>query len=99
MLLRPTLHATVDVFFVAIFVQVIPFQHEEFLSVSDDLRVDGIVSTSAERQIIDGVQEIRLSLTVLSDEAVHLGRQAEVGRLDVLVIDDGNVLENQSFSL
>ena len=64
-------------------------QHKEILIVVHDLRIDGREGTSAERQVIDGIQQVGLTLTVVTDEAIHLRRQRNVGRQDVFIVDDG----------
>ena len=93
LLLLTAFHATVHQFASTILILILTLYHEEVLIVGDDLRVDGIVSTLAERQEIHGIEEIRLSHAILPQQAVHLRREFYVGREDVLVIDDGNILE------
>ena len=60
----------------------------------DELRIDGIVRTSAERKVIDRVEQIGLALAVVTDETVHFRRELQRGLTDVLIIKDGNTFQN-----
>ena len=53
------------------------------------LRVYRVGGALAERQVVDGIQQVGLAHAVLPDEAVHVGRELEVGLLDVLVVEYG----------
>ena len=86
-------HATVHQFGAALLCLVFSLNHEKILVVGYDLRVDGIVRTLAERQKIDGIEEIRLPHAIMPQQAVHLRREVDVGRENILVIDDGDILE------
>ena len=92
MLFRTTFHSTIDTHFICCLGMVFAIgalQHKKILIVVHDLRVDGREGTSAERQVIDGIQQVGLTLTVVTDEAIHLRRQRNVGRQDVFIVDDG----------
>ena len=92
MLFGAALHAAIDQLVVACLILIDALEHEEFLPVENHLRVDGIAGAAAERKIIDGIQKIRLSLTIMPYEAIHLGRQLQRCRLNILIVDDGNFL-------
>lgn len=77
-------HAAIDVLHIPIITLVVAFQHEESLVVRDDLRIDGIVGAPAKREIVDGIEKVGLTHTIMADKTVDLGRKLQVGALDVL---------------
>ena len=91
-LLGAPFHAAVDVLHISIITLVVAFQHKESLVVRDDLRIDGIVGTPAKREIVDGIEKVGLTHTIMADKTVDLGRKLQVGALDVFVINNGNIL-------
>ena len=91
-LLGPPFHTAVDVLHIPIIALVVAFQHEESLVVRDDLRIDGIVGAPAKREIVDGIEKVGLTHTIMADKTVDLGRQLQVATLDVFIVDDGNIL-------
>ena len=54
---------------------------------TDDLRIDRVRGRATERQIVHGIQHIRLSYSIVSDETVHLRRQQQCCLTNVLVIE------------
>ena len=91
-LLGAPFHAAVDILHIPIITLVVALQHEESLVVRDDLRIDGIVGTPAKREIVDGIEKVGLTHTIMADKTVDLGRKLQVGALDVFVINNGNIL-------
>ena len=71
-------------------------QHEELLSVGDDLRVVGGDGRMAEGEEIDGVEHVGLSHAVLADQTVDLRRQLQRCGLDILIVDERQFLKNHS---
>ena len=53
------------------------------------LAVDGVVVAFAEREIIDGVQQVCFSHTVTTQEAIDLGRQTEFCLLYIFIVEYG----------
>ena len=47
----------------------------------------------AKGEIIDCIQQVGLTYTVVSDEAVQLGRECQLGLSDVFVVQYGNLLQ------
>jgi hypothetical protein len=66
--------------------------------VENELRVDGVERASAEREVIDRIQEIGLSLTVMAYQTIHFGRQAERCRLYVFKMNDRQFPKNHDAS-
>ena len=98
MFLRTPFHAAVDgqlAQLVLILTQhtavvgVIPLNHKEILVMTNHLRVNTGIGTSAERQVIHGIQQVGLTGTVRSDKTIHLRRQRQCCLLDILVVNDG----------
>ena len=87
-LLRASLHATVDRKLIAIARFIGAFYHEEVLLVVDHLRINSGEGTTTERQIVDRIEQVGLTFTVMPDEAVDLSRQFDICRQDILIIDD-----------
>jgi hypothetical protein len=52
-----------------------PFQHKEVLIVADHLRVNARIGAMTERQVIDSIKQICLSLSVMSYKTIDFGRQ------------------------
>ena len=92
MFLGATFHPAIHRLVVTHVILIDALQHEEVLSVGNHLRVDGIAGAAAKREIIHSIQHIRLALSVVPYEAIHLGRQLESCRLNVLIIDNRNLL-------
>ena len=74
-LLCSALHTAVDVDWVGSLILIESFHDKEVLVVHNDLRVDWIEGASAERQVVDGIQEVGLALAVMPDKAVEIGRK------------------------
>jgi hypothetical protein len=56
------------------------------------LRIDGIIETSTKRQVIDGIKEIRLPCSIVTNETIQVFRQRQICRLNVLEMKDGYIL-------
>ena len=93
-LLLAALHAAIDVLLIAIGRLVQSLHYEEVALVAHHLRVYRVGGALAERQVIDGIQQVGLAHAVLPDEAVHVGRKLEVGLLDVLIVEYGESFQN-----
>jgi hypothetical protein len=87
-LLCASLYATVDRKLIAVASIIGTFYHEEVLLMVDHLRINSGEGTSAERQIVDRIEQVGLTFTVMPDEAVDLSRQFDICRQDILIIDD-----------
>ena len=72
LLLHAALHSAVDALRVGLrFVAHIrPLEHEKILLMSDELRIDGIVSTPTKRKIINRIQQVGLPRTILPDKTI-----------------------------
>jgi hypothetical protein len=55
----------------------------------DDLRIYRVGITPAEREVIDGVEQVGLPHPVVSHEAVNAWGEAELSLLDILVVQYG----------
>jgi hypothetical protein len=66
---------------------------EEILVVPDVQLVGGIEKALAEREIIDGIQHIRLPCPVESDKTVHLLRERHFGGLAVLEVSQSQLFQ------
>ena len=93
MLLRTPFHSAIDRGGIQGIIFVETFQHEEVLVVADDLGINGRIGAVAERQVIDGIQQIRLALAVMADKTVNLRRQLQRCLPDVLIVEDGYFLQ------
>ena len=98
MLLRATLHPAINrhrhVGVGHLVAHVFALDDEKILVVIDDLRVDWIVRAATEREVIDRVEQVGLPLAVVTNETVHFRRQLQRGLVDVLIIENGNSLQN-----
>ena len=88
-LLLPHLQAAMDVLRRTVFVLVEPLQGHKLLIVPHAQHVDAAAVAATETQEMDGVQHIRLALTVAADEAIQLGREVQFGLGNVLIIEYG----------
>ena len=73
-LLLSAFHAAVDVFFFSKLGLVKPLHHKEIGLVAHHLRVDGIGGAFAEREVVDGIEQVGLAHAVLTNETVYIGR-------------------------
>ena len=85
-LLLSALHTAIHLVGVAVVASVGTLEHEEVGIVGDERRVDVGEGTPTKREVIDGIQQIRLAGTVVADEAIHLRRQRERRFSDALVV-------------
>jgi hypothetical protein len=67
--------------------------------VQDVLRIDGVGGTFAEREEVDGIQQVRLAHPILSDEAVHLGREVEFHLFQILIVQYGYTVQSHGLTL
>ena len=75
MLSGSALHARIHRFGLAALREVVALNHKEVLVVCDDLTVDVCEARMAERQVVNGVEQVGLSLAVVADETIHVGRK------------------------
>ena len=69
--------------------RLVPPLHDGIVGlVPDDLCVDGIRGAPAERQVVDGVQQVGLPHAVAPNQAVHLRGERQVRLFDVFIVDD-----------
>ena len=90
--LGAALHAAIDINRVARLILIPSVKNKEVLAMRDNLRIDRIGRTATERQIINGIEKVGLSLAVVSEKAVHLRRQIECRLTNVLEIEYGNFI-------
>ena len=69
-----------------------PLGHQKILVVADHLRIDGIRGGMAEREKVDGIEDVGLADAIAPDHTVDLRRQVERGLADVLIVDEGQSL-------
>ena len=91
-LLRTALHSAININGVARLILISSVKNKEVFTMRDDLRIHRIGRTATERQIIHGIEKVGLSLTVVSEKAVHLRRQIECCLTNVLEIEYGNFI-------
>jgi hypothetical protein len=72
MLAYASFHPAIDILLIAEVILINALKHEKVLLMSDDLRINGVESAPTERKIIESIEEISLSLAVLTDKAIHL---------------------------
>ena len=53
------------------------------------LRVDRIERTTAERQVVDSIEQIGLALAIAAEKTVELGRELKRSLPDILEIEYG----------
>jgi hypothetical protein len=93
LLLLFALHATENFFGASVIGGIFALYHKEISRMQHILRVDGVTRTLAERQIIDGIQQIGLSHAVLPKEAVQLVGKSQVCLCYVLIIKYGDTVQ------
>ncbi len=93
-LLLPHFQANVDVLLRAVLVLVKALQRHELLVVPDAQSIDAAAITAAETEKMDGIEHIRLSLTVAADETIQLWREVQLSLGDVLIIEYGKVCQS-----
>jgi hypothetical protein len=62
--------------------------------VPDAQSIDAAAITAAETEEMDGIEHIRLSLTVAADETIQLWREVQLSLGDVLIIEYGKVCQS-----
>ena len=73
--------------------EVFALQHAEILASSEESFFGGVDVTLAEREVIDGVEQIGLAHTIIAEEAVDLRRANDVSLPDVLIVQDGELVQ------
>lgn len=63
--------------------------HRHVLVVGDVLAINSVVRRLGEAEVVDGVKDIGLALTVETNETIELIRETELRFTDILVIDYG----------
>ena len=89
MFLGTPLQSAVYPLLVAMVMPVTGIEHKEVAVVVQHLRVNGVEGAATKRQVVDGIKQIGLTLSVLPDETIHLRREVKGGLPDVLIVDDG----------
>ena len=90
LLLLPPLDTSIHLLLAPISLLIETLNHEEVGLMEDILRVDGIPSAFAEREVIDGIQQIGLSHAVLPQETVQLIGKEQIHLLQIPVIEYRN---------
>ena len=67
---------------------------EELLADADVLHIDRVEIALAEREIVDGVEEVGLAGTVVAHEAVDLGAEGDLDLGVVLEVGEGKAVES-----
>ena len=75
--LLPPFHSAIDGHGVSVVVGIFSINDKEILSVLYHLRVYGVMATTAEREVIDGIKYIGFARPVIADKTVELWRQAD----------------------
>jgi hypothetical protein len=75
MLLRAPLHAGIDMLHGTVLTFVVALENKEVGIVTHYLRIDIRRGTTTERQVIDGIKGIGLTLAVMPDETIYLRRE------------------------
>jgi hypothetical protein len=86
------LHADIYILDFAVFCGIVAFDNKEILPVRHHLTVNIRKAAVTKRQVIHRVQEIGLAFAVIPYQTIDFGREIEFGRMDILIIDDGNLL-------
>ena len=88
----PTLHPTEYLFRPTVISGIRSLYHEKLSSMQHILRVNRVTCTFTKRKIIDGIQQISLTHTVLPKETVQFGRKSQISLLNVLIIQYGDAV-------
>ena len=78
--------------FLAALVVVPALEDTQILAVTQDLRIRRILAAFAKRKVIDGIEQVGFPHAVVSEEAIHLGRENRFCLRDILVIEYGQLL-------
>ena len=93
LLLLPALHAAIYFLRCAVGLLLVEALYDKEVGlVADVLRVDGVARAFAERQEVDGVQQVGLPHAVLPEKTVQLGRKCQFHLLQVFVVEYGYML-------
>ena len=63
--------------------------HRHVLVVGDVLAINSVVRRLGEAEVVDGIKDIGLALTVETNETIEFIREAELRFTDILVVDYG----------
>jgi hypothetical protein len=86
LLFRTALHPAINLLRCTIFRFIKALNDKEILLVPNVLRINRIARAFAERQEIHCIQQIRLSHSVLSEEAVQFGGESDLHLLQILIV-------------
>ena len=84
----PTLHAAVYALLCPVLRHIAGIEDKERLVMTQQLGIGDSILTLAERQIIYGVEDIRLAHAVAADKAIQLRREIQRRLPDILEIND-----------
>ena len=73
--------------------------HEEVLVMPDVLAFDGVEIALAEGQVMDGVEQVGLSLPIITGKDVHAMVKLQAGLAVILKIYKGNLLQEHEAKL
>ena len=63
--------------------------HRHVLVVGDVLAINSVVRRLGEAEVVDGVKDIGLALTVETNETIEFIRETELRFTDILIVDYG----------
>ena len=78
--------------FLAALVVIPALEDAQIFAVTQDLRIRRILAAFAKRKVIDGIEQVGFPHAVVSEEAIHLGRENRFCLRDILVIEYGQLL-------
>ena len=93
MFLWATLNAVIHHIHVIILVCVCAFNNKKVGVVLNIQRVDIRICALAKRQIVDGIEHIGLSHTIMSDETIYIRRERKFCALYVLIVKNRYLLQ------
>ena len=73
--------------------EIFTLQHAEILASPEESLFGGVDVALAEGEVIDGVEQIGLAHTIIAEEAVDLRRANDVGLPDILIVQDGELVQ------
>ena len=93
LLFLPSFHAAVNFFRRTVGSLIKSLNHKEVRVMPYILRVNGVARALAERKEINGIQQVSLSHSVLSEKGIQLRREREFHLLQILIIEYGYTLQ------
>jgi hypothetical protein len=76
--------------FFGLVIYVVPALNNGYIgAVPDILRVEQVSMAFAERQVINRIEQVGFTHAIVSQKAINLGRQTQIGLLNVFIIQYG----------